>query len=230
MTATTTISTIAIDGPASSGKSTVGFQLAEQLGYLYFDTGVLYRAVTWAALQNNVDPYDADAATALAETLNIEVKAADQDDGRKNTVLVDGVDITWNFHTPEIDSNVSGIARNPAIRTLLTNKMREIGGNGKVVMVGRDIGTVVLPAADIKFYVTASAAERARRRYAEHQKNGVTSDYAEILASIEARDDADMNRAVAPLRAADDAHIIDSSDLGIAEVVAAMNAHIATAA
>ncbi len=105
--------------------------------------------------------------------------------------------------------------------------MRDIGANGNVIMIGRDIGTVVLPQADIKFYITASAEERANRRYAEHQRNGVESDYAEILASIKARDNADMNREVAPLKAADDAHIIDSSDLGIAEVVAEMRHLIA---
>lgn len=221
------ISRIAIDGPASSGKSTVGHRLAIALDYLYFDTGVLYRAVTWGALQHGVDTNDTEAALDVVQVLSIEVVPSDYDDGRKNTVLVDGTDATWELHTPNVDANVSGIARNAAIRRLLIDTQRDIGAAGRVVMIGRDIGTVVLPDADIKFYVTASAEERANRRYAEHQRNGVESDYAEILASIKARDHADMNREVAPLVAADDAYIIDTSDIGIAEVVAEMQRLIA---
>ena len=150
MTFPTTPKTIALDGPAASGKSTVGLRIAEALGYLFFDTGVMYRAVAWAALQKSVDLENEAAVTQLAEETPIDVRAASQDDGRTCDVLINGDDITWQTRCPEVDANVSVVAAYPGVRAALTVQQRRIGQRGDVVMVGRDIGTVVLPEADLK--------------------------------------------------------------------------------
>ncbi len=209
---------IAIDGPAASGKSTLAERLAKALGYLYFDTGVMYRAVTWAALQRGYAVEDADKLTELAANLDIDVRPPSTDDGRKYDVLVNGEDVTWAIRTPEVDANVSIVAAHPGVRAALTDKQRAIGRRGKVVMVGRDIGTVVMPDAELKIYLDASPEERARRRYQERLARGEQADYAQILAAVRARDRLDKGREVAPLRAADDAVILNSDGLSIGEV------------
>ena len=212
--------TIAIDGPAASGKSTIGGALAERLGYLYFDTGVMYRAVTLAALEQGVPIEDEAAVTRLAEALLIEVLRPTADDGRQYTVLADGVDITWAIRSDAVNRHVSPVSAYAGVREALTRQQRRIGGAGGVVMVGRDIGTVVLPSAEVKIYLDASPEERARRRHQENLQHGQPSDYAQVLADLQRRDRIDSTRASAPLRAAEDAVCIDSTRMTIGEVVA----------
>lgn len=204
---------IAIDGPAASGKSTLGFRLAEALHYLYFDTGLMYRAVTWLALKRGVDLKNEPAVTQLAENVPIEVCPASLEDGRPCDVVVDGFDITWQINTPEIDAHVSTVAASPGVRAALTQQQRRIGMRGRVVMVGRDVGTVVLPEADLKIYLDASPQERAHRRHQENLKRDAQSSYEQILAQAIERDRVDSTRAVAPLKPAPDAIILNSDQL-----------------
>ena len=225
---------VAIDGPAASGKSTVGFSLAERLGYVYFDTGAMYRAVTWAAMQRGTVLADHDAVGALAEMLDIDILSPSDDltDGRQTTVLVDGEDVTWAIRTPDVDRNVSTVSAIARVRAALTQHQRRIsrrfGENneaGGLVMVGRDIGTVVLPDAPLKVYLDASAEERARRRYEELIRRGKDVNYADVLADMRRRDEIDTTRAVAPLRAATDAHILMTDGFtpdGIVEQILAL--------
>ena len=210
--------TIALDGPAASGKSTVGSRVAEALDYLFFDTGVMYRAVTWIVLQRGVDILDEAAVAKLTEETPIDVLPPSQDDGRACDVLVENEDITWQCRRPEVDANVSIVAANPGVRDALSMQQRRIGLRGKVVMVGRDIGTVVLPEAELKIYLDASAEERAQRRYDEIIARGEEADYAEILSKVIQRDHVDSTRDVAPLRPADDAIIIDYDKLDADQV------------
>ena len=207
------ISIIAVDGPAASGKSTMAFRLANSLGYLYFDTGLMYRAVTWLVLDRKVEISDEAAVTRLAEEIPIEVSGPSLSDGRPCDVVVEGQDITWEIRKPEVEARVSVVAAYSGVRKALTQQQRRIGLRGKVVMVGRDIGTVVLPDADLKIYLDASAEERARRRYKEILERGGQADYAEILEKVIERDRVDSNRVIAPLKAADDAIILDSDNL-----------------
>jgi CMP/dCMP kinase len=211
-------SIIAIDGPAASGKSTIGKRLADELGYLFFDTGLMYRAVTWLALQHGLNLGDEAAITALAESVPIEVQPPSQPDGRACDVIVEGVDITWETRRPEVDANVSVISAYPGVRSALSAQQRRIGQRGNVVMVGRDIGTVVLPDADLKIYLDATAEERARRRYDEIIARGEFADYDEILAKVIERDRIDSTRDVAPLKIAEDAIVVDSDKLNAEEV------------
>jgi cytidylate kinase len=208
-----THSMIAIDGPAASGKSTLGFRLAEALGYLYFDTGLMYRAITWVALERNVLISDEAAVTRLAEDVPIDVSGPSLADGRSCDVVVDGRDITWEIRKPKVEANVSVVSAYAGVRKALTLQQRRIGLRGRVVMVGRDIGTIVLPDADIKLYLDASAEERARRRYQEIIARGGKVGYDDILAKVIERDRIDSTRAVAPLRPAPDAIILDSDRL-----------------
>ncbi len=210
--------TIALDGPAASGKSTVGLKIAKALNYLFFDTGVMYRAVAWAALNKGIDPKDEVAVTTLAEETPIDVRPASQNDGRTSDVLVNEQDITWQTRSPEVDANVSTVAAYAGVRAALSKQQRRIGERGNVVMVGRDIGTVVLPEADLKIYLDASAEERARRRYDEIIARGELADYTEILAKVKQRDHIDSTRDVAPLRPADDAVIVNSDKLDADQV------------
>jgi cytidylate kinase len=210
---------IAIDGPAASGKTTLGKRLAEALGYLFFDTGVMYRAVTWAALKQDVSVYDEAAVSGLAEKSQIDIRPASQEDGRGYDVLLDGEDVTWEIRRPQVEGNVSIVSVYPGVRRALTVQQRRIGLRGRVVMAGRDIGTVVLPEADIKIYLDASAEERARRRYTERLERGESADLQAILAVVRERDRIDSTRAVAPLRPADDAFIVDSDNLSADQVL-----------
>jgi CMP/dCMP kinase len=210
---------IAIDGPAASGKSTLAKALADDLLYLFFDTGVMYRAVTWAALNHNVDINDETAVTSVAEGVQIDVNPASQADGRDSDILVDGQDITWEIRTAQVDDTVSVVSAYPGVRRALTNQQRRIGQRGQVVMVGRDIGTVVLPDADLKVYLDASAEERAKRRFLESEARGDKVTYNEILALMIKRDQIDSNRDVAPLKAAADAIIIDSDHMTFEQVL-----------
>lgn len=214
-------STIAIDGPAGSGKSTIGHRVAQRLGYLYFDTGVVYRAVTWLALQRGVPLDDEEQVAHLAATVGIDIRDPGlAQDGRLATVLGDGEDITWDIRRPEVDASVSRVAAYPRVREALIEQQRRIGRAGRVVMVGRDIGTVIMPDADLKIYLDASVAERARRRFHEVDANGQNTTYEAVLQSMLRRDAYDSTRATAPLRAATDAITLDSTDLATEETLA----------
>ncbi len=211
--------TIAIDGPAASGKSTLGCLLARKLKYLYLDTGVMYRAVTWLCLQAGVNISDEAVVTAVAQEAVIDVRPPSRRDGRVNDVLAKGKDITWEIRTPQVDAAVSPVSAYAGVRAAMTAQQRRIGLRGKVVMVGRDIGTVVLPDADLKIYLDASLEERARRRYAEVTGRAEPADLAEITNSLRRRDEIDSTREVAPLRAAEDAVCINSDGLTIQDVL-----------
>jgi cytidylate kinase len=217
-------SIIAIDGPAASGKSTLGRRLADSLGYLFFDTGVMYRAVTWAALQRGMEINDETAVTNLAETARIDIRPPTREDGRVCDVLLDGMDITWETRLPEVEANVSPVSAYQGVRRALAAQQRRIGLRGRVIMVGRDIGTVVLPEAGLKIYLDASAEERARRRYREILQRGGQADYDQVLAGVHNRDEIDSTRAVSPLRPAGDAIILDSEKLNADEVFAKVEA------
>ena len=211
-------SIITIDGPAASGKTTLGRRLADALGYLFFDTGVMYRAVTWLALQRKLDLLGESELTVLAETVPIDVRPPTKKDGRACDVLIEGRDITWEIRSSEVDANVSVVSAYAGVRRALSLQQRRIGQRGRVVMVGRDIGTVVLPEADLKVYLVASVQERARRRFEEILARGGQADYADILSQVIERDRIDSDRAVAPLKAAEDAVQVDSDKLTAEQV------------
>jgi cytidylate kinase len=211
---------ITIDGPAASGKSTIGAALAERLGYLYFDTGVMYRAVTLATLHRHIPVRDEAAVSALAQVIKIEVAPPHLHDGRQYTVWLDEEDVTWDLRQPEIDANVSIPSAYSGVREAMVRQQRRIAERGNVVMVGRDIGTVVLPEADLKIYLDASVEERARRRHNELIARDQPSDYAEVLSAMRQRDLLDSSRATSPLRPAPDAVIVDSTNKSVGEVLA----------
>ena len=215
---TKNISIIALDGPAASGKSTLGRTLADSLGYLFFDTGIMYRAITWIALRHDMDLHNEAAITELAQNAQIDIQPPSKDDGRACDVLIGEKDVTWDMRGDDVDANVSIVSAYAGVRKALSDHQRRIGMRGKVVMVGRDIGTVVLPEADIKIYLDASAEERAKRRYEEIIARGEKADYDEILKKVIERDRIDSTRAVAPLRPADNAVIIDSDQMDAAQV------------
>lgn len=212
-------SIIAIDGPAASGKSTLGERLAQRLGYLYFDTGIMYRAVTWAAIHKFGRVDDEDAVSTLSEIVEIDLRPPTVKDGRKVDVLLDGVDITWEIRRPEVDANVSEVSAYQRVRKAMTVQQRRIGQRGGVVMVGRDIGTVVFPEAELKIYLVASVEERAKRRYREIILRGEAVEYERILDALRRRDAYDSGRKLAPMRPAEDAVILETDGLSITEVL-----------
>ncbi|MBM3180956.1 MAG: (d)CMP kinase [Chloroflexi bacterium] len=220
MTKTSPPSIIALDGPAASGKSTLGKKLADSLGYLFFDTGVMYRAITWIALQHDMNLRAEAEITGLAQKAQIDIRPPSKNDGRGYDIVIDEKDVTWAMRDGDVDANVSIVSAYAGVRQALSEKQRRIGLRGQVVMVGRDIGTVVLPEADLKVYLDASAEERARRRYEEIITRGDKADYDEILKNVIERDHIDSTRAVAPLRPADDAVILDSDKLDADQVLA----------
>ena len=206
---------VSLDGPGSSGKSTVGAAAATELGYRFCDTGLLYRALTWLALEREVALEDGAALAGLVAELTLVADA----DGRLTRVRVGRRDVTDGVHAGRVDRHVSVVARQPEVRAALLPRQREIATAGRIIMAGRDIGTVVLPDADVKIYLEASASERARRRVLEREARREHADYAEILESIRKRDAFDSSRETAPLRRAPDAHVIDSNNLSIPEVL-----------
>ena len=210
---------ITIDGFAATGKSTVGELLAEALGYLYFDSGVMYRAITWATLERGISPDDHILVSELAEHIVIDINTGGPDDGRQATVLVDGHDATWDIRQTRVDVNVSRVASYPRVRAALTKQQRRIAANGNIVMVGRDIGTVVLPEAELKIFLNASPEERARRRFEQAQEQNRPADYQEILAAMIQRDKLDQENPVSPTKPADDAVIINTDTMTLEEVV-----------
>jgi len=225
---------IAIDGPAGAGKSTIGHDLAHLLDFLFFDTGIMYRAVTWAALDAEVNLHDAHIVGKLAQTIAIHIIPVAEHEqaliasGIQCHVQIDGVDVTAQLRTPLVERNVSIVSAHHQVREALCEQQRRIGlhygtGNaekGGIVMAGRDIGTVVLPDAPLKIYMVASLAERARRRYNELQKKGKDVTLPQVLQEMERRDTLDSKRALSPLRPADDAIEVDTSQMDALEVVA----------
>ncbi|MBN1954719.1 MAG: (d)CMP kinase [Anaerolineae bacterium] len=219
-------STIAIDGPAASGKSTVAERVAHQLGYLYLDTGVMYRAVTWAAIQRNVPLEDEAAVTDLARALHIDVVSPSVDDGRQYTVLTDGVDVTWDIRRPAVDANVSLVSTYRGVRAEMVRQQRRVAQGGRIVMVGRDIGSVVLPDADLKIYMDAAVEERARRRWLELQERSKPMAYDDVLAMMRSRDQIDSQRDISPLCIPAGAVVFDTTELSAEEVLAQLLALI----
>ncbi|MSQ37383.1 MAG: (d)CMP kinase [Chloroflexi bacterium] len=216
--------TIAIDGPAGAGKSTIGALLAERLGSLFLDTGAMYRALAVAAERRGIDPDDADRLTALARDVRIVIGPPTVRDGRTYTVLLDGSDVTWEIRSPAIDGIVSLVARVAGVREAMVEQQQAIAAKGRVVMVGRDIGTVVLPNADRKIFLTASAAERARRREEELALRGQAR--PQVLQEILRRDMLDSTREVAPLRPADDAVTVETDGLTVGEALEKVHAAV----
>lgn len=212
-------STIAIDGPAASGKSAVGALVAARLGYRFLDTGAMYRAVTWAALDRGADVHDAGALAALAASLRIDVRLGEGAAIEPTGVVVDGLDMTARLRHPDVEANVSLVSRVAEVRRTLVGIQRALGASGRIVMAGRDIGSVVLTDADLKVYLDASRRVRAQRRAEQLRAAGELSDVPAILADLERRDGIDSSRAVSPLTAARGAVIIDTDDLTIDQVV-----------
>jgi cytidylate kinase len=209
---------IAIDGPAASGKSAVGAALAARLGYRFFDTGAMYRAVTWLALRRGADVNDAGALTKLASSADITI-AGTGGASSETLVLVDGEDASSHLREPDVEANVSLVSRVPGVRARLVQIQRKLAETGGVVMVGRDIGSVVLPEADIKVYLDASLEVRARRRAEQMRQNGAEFDLNDIIAELRRRDGIDSSRETSPLTAAQGAVIINTDNLSIEEVV-----------
>jgi len=197
---------VALDGPGSSGKSSVGAAAALRVGYRFCDTGLLYRAVTWLSLERGVPSTDPVALRNLAAEVELAADLA----GRLSSVLVDGVDRTADVHTPPVDAAVSAVSAVPELRAALLERQRKLAANGGIVMAGRDIGTVVLPDADLKLFLDASVEERARRRTKERGLDPIGPEAAAILAALGERDRLDSTRAVAPLQPAGDARIIST--------------------
>lgn len=207
---------IAIDGPVGSGKTAAGRRLAARLGHSFLDTGVMYRAITYLALQKDVPVDDPAALTRLASKAGMELTATP---GGECKVSVEGSDVTDELRSAVVDRNVSAVSAVPGVRNALVKLQREIAARGQVVMVGRDIGTVVLSDAGLKVYLDASADVRARRRHEQLMESGSGMEYEAVLADLRRRDRLDSSRAVAPLRAAKDAVTLPTDDLALDEVV-----------
>ena len=214
---------VAIDGPAGVGKSTVAKQLASRLGYLYLDTGALYRAVAWATLQNGQDPADADAVAGLLPNLSIQMQFKNE----AVSVSVNGKDVSGELRTPAVSAAASVVSAIPAVRAWLLPVQRQIGQQGSVVAEGRDIGTKVFPAAEAKFFLEADPTVRAERRHRELVAAGHGAAIEQTSAELAGRDNRDRSRAVAPLVPAKDARHIDTSTLSAEEVVNQMLAVVA---
>jgi cytidylate kinase len=213
-------SIIAIDGPAASGKTTVGRDLADALGYLYFDTGLMYRAVTYEALRRSIDVNEEVSITAIAEQIVIDVQSSASGERYPSVIYIDGHNVTTFLHTQAVDAYVSKVSAYAGVRVALTRQQRRIGERGRVVMVGRDIGTVVFPNADLKVYMEASVEERARRRWQDRKVDGHKETYEEVLVAMRSRDAKDSRRTLAPMRPAEDAIRIDTTSLPISAVLA----------
>jgi CMP/dCMP kinase len=207
---------VAIDGPAGAGKSTAARQLAERLGYLLVDTGALYRGVALATFERGLDWDDADAVGGLTDTLALAFERDSQGEPR---LTIDGFDRSSEIRAPHISTGASRVSRHPQVRRALLDLQRKLGAAGGVVLEGRDIGTVVFPDAEVKIFLTASDEARARRRHAELVRAGHEADLERVLDDIRERDRLDSERELAPLRAADDAVVVDTSDTALDDVL-----------
>ncbi len=210
---------IAIDGPAASGKTTIGTIVANKIGYMCLDTGIMYRAVALQALKEGIKIADETAVTRLAERIAIDIQPATSEDGRQFDVMINGEDHTWDIRAAAVNAVVSEVSAYPGVRRAMTVQQRKIAEKGKIVMIGRDIGTVVLPDAELKIYLDASVEVRAQRRYVEDLSHGKDACLEDVIESLRHRDEIDSGRAIAPLKAADDAIIIDSDKMTVYEVV-----------
>ena len=211
--------TIAIDGPAAVGKSTMGKLIARELGFLYIDTGAIYRAITWKVLKNSINVSDENIISNLVSNTRVTIEKVNcMSLNDYYHIFVDGEDVTEEIRNPRIDQNVSQIARLPKIRKQLIYLQRKLAEKGNIVMEGRDIGSIILPQADIKFYFTASEEERIKRRYKELISKGYSIDYEEVKKQTIQRDKIDSKRKYAPLIRAKDAILIDSTEKSIEEV------------
>lgn len=220
---------IAIDGPSASGKSTVGFRIAQCLDFLYFDTGIMYRALTWVVLERGIDIGDRDAIGRAAGNITIDIRAPGKDeiDGRQVSVSIGNQDITWEIRSSRVDQNVSAVSAIKQVRKELSRQQRSIGLSYSsatatkpgVVMVGRDIGTFVLPEAPLKIFLAAPVEERAARRFRELVSRGKRPIFSHILEDMRRRDDIDSRRDFAPLRPAGDAHKIQTLGATVPQVV-----------
>ncbi len=213
---------ITIDGPAGAGKSTVGRRLAQELSYLFLDTGAMYRAVGLSAKRMGLDPGDQEALTELCQAMSLRLEAAAQ--GVR--VFVDDEEVTHLLRTPEIDYWASVVARVPGVRTCLKERQRAFAAQGGVVAEGRDMGSVVFPDADLKFFLTASEEERARRRYRDLKAQGLAVSFEKVLAELRERDQRDQQRETAPLVVPQGALVIDTSGLDLEEVLALLLARV----
>ena len=214
---------IAIDGPAGAGKSTIAKRLSKDLGFVYVDTGAIYRTVGYYIWMCGIGGRDADGVARLIDEVNIKIEYPE--DGLQHMIL-NGKDITSEIRTPEISSYASQVSAHKCVRDYLLETQRELARTHNVVMDGRDIGTVVLPDADVKIFLTASPEIRAKRRHLELQEKGITDSYEKVLAEMKQRDLQDSTRAIAPLKQAKDAVLVDSSEMTLDEVVAAIKAII----
>ena len=208
---------VAIDGPASAGKSTVAKRVAKKFGYVYCDTGAMYRAVTLAALQQGLVMTDTEKISELAKQIKITFQPAEPE----QRVFINGQEVTRDIRLPKVAQNVSAVAAIPTVRQEMTKQQRQIAAEGGIVMDGRDIGTTVLPHAPVKIFMVATAHERARRRYLENKQKGITTtSLEELQRAIELRDQKDSTRKISPLTQASDAIRLDTTNLTIDEVVA----------
>lgn len=206
---------VAIDGPAGAGKSTIAKKIAKELNYIYVDTGALYRAIAFFSLKNNANTKMEDEISLLLPKINLEIKFINNE----QRVFLNGEDVSDLIRTPEISMGASNVSAHPSVRKFLLDLQKKIASENNIIMDGRDIGTVILPNADLKIFLTADAKERAKRRYDELTAKSMQVDYEIILKEIIERDENDSNRAVAPLKCADDAVKIDSTKMSILEVV-----------
>ena len=206
---------VAIDGPAGAGKSTIAKLISKQMGYIYVDTGAMYRAMAVYFNQNNIDPADEAAINAAVDNVKITIEYKDGE----QQVILNGENVTSLLRTEATGNMASKTSKYKAVRSKLVDLQRELAAAENVVMDGRDIGTTILPDADVKIYLTASSLTRAKRRYLELQEKGTVCDLDNIQKDIEERDQRDMNREISPLRQAEDAVLVDSSDLTIEQVV-----------
>lgn len=206
---------VAIDGPAGTGKGTVTKIIAERLNLIYIDTGAMYRAVALKALKNNIKPEEIEKIEEMLKNISIKLNKI----AGKQQVLLDGIDVTEKIRTPEVDDVVAKFAAVKQVREKMTPLQRQMKSEGNIIMEGRDIGTVVFPDADVKIYLDATVEERARRRYKQNLEKGIECNYEEILASIKERHILETTRKIAPLKQAEDAVYVDSTELSIEEVV-----------
>lgn len=213
---------IAIDGPAGAGKSTVAQYVARELGYLYIDTGAMYRAATWLALQKGIDVNDGDAIAKAASDADIQLQPGDETTNNRVRVFVNGEDVTQAIRNPVISDLVSPVSAHSPLRKVLVERQRELAKNGRVVLDGRDIGTVVLPEAEVKIYLDASPEVRARRRTKDYADLGLKPDFEKTLKNINERDERDSNRADSPLKPATDAVMIVTDNMTIEQVAEAI--------